>query len=82
MNVDLERMKNVDIRTVDRDSLVDIADVAVDTALPRRQRVEDYIRQIRNPYCFRCGGIVVKSTFADTGDTLEDRLEQCARRSG
>ena len=73
--IDLEQMKNVDIQTIDRDSLVDINDVRIDRRLPREQRLAEFIRQIKNPYCYRCGKVVVKVSFADTEATLEDRLE-------
>lgn len=41
-----------DIRDVDRSTLVDIRDVKVNTALPKRERILDFIRQIGNPYCY------------------------------
>ncbi len=72
---ELAQMSKVDVRTVDRDSLVDIETVQIDRELPREQRVEDFVRQIGNPYCFRCGKAVVKVSFADTDVTLEERLE-------
>lgn len=77
--IDLQQMRQVDIRTVDRDSLTDIKDIQIDRTLPRGQRFEDFLRQIGNPYCYRCGKAVVKVSFADTDATLEDRLEQYLR---
>lgn len=71
---ELESMKNVDIRTVNPATLRDIRDVKINTALPKEQRIQDYIRQIGNPYCYRHGKYVVKISFADTNVTLEDRL--------
>mgnify|MGYP000930393268 CR=1 FL=1 len=44
--------------------LVDIEKVVVRDDLPVKERVSDYIRQIRNPYCYRSHGIVVKISFA------------------
>lgn len=73
--IELARMKEVDIFTVDRESLVDIRDVQVDGKLPKEQRLAEFLRQIKNPYCYRCGKIVVKIGFADTEATLEERLE-------
>ena len=32
----------------------------------------DYIRQIKNPYCYLEGKTVVKISFADTDRTIED----------
>ena len=62
------------IQPIDRDSLVDISTVKIDPSLPRDQRIADYIRQIRNPYCYLSGGVVVRISFAETEATLEDRL--------
>jgi hypothetical protein len=72
----LENMRDTDIRTVDPETLVDIRDVTVNTSLPKEERLMDYLEQIKNPYCFRCGKTVVKVSFADTEATLEDRLER------
>ena len=71
---ELEEMQAVDVRTVDPKTLRDIRDVKINTALPKEQRIQDYIRQIGNPYCYRHGKYVVKISFADTDVTLEDRL--------
>ena len=71
---ELEAMKNVDVRTVNPATLRDIRDVKINTALPKEQRIQDYIRQTGNPYCYRHGKYVVKISFADTDVTLEDRL--------
>lgn len=73
--MDLQQMKQVDVQTVDRDSLMDIKEVQIDRTLPSGQRFEDFLRQIGNPYCYRCGKTVVKVSFADTDITLEDRLK-------
>lgn len=76
MPISLEQMKHIDVRSVDPTMLVDIRDVSVNTALPRDKRMEDYLSQIINPYCFKCGKTVVRVSFADTGATIEDRLEK------
>lgn len=67
-------MKNTDLATIDRDALVDIRDVKVNTALPKRKRALDFIRQIKNPYCYKHGKYVVKVGFTDTEVSLEERL--------
>lgn len=73
--IDLEAMQNVDIRTVDPATLVDIRNIKIRVDLPKQERILDFIRQIKNPYCFKCGDLIIKSTFADTDVTLEDRLK-------
>lgn len=72
--VNLDAMRHTDIRTVHKDMLVDIQDVRIDTSLPKRERIEDFIQQIKNPYCYRHGDYIVKVSFTDTETTLEDRL--------
>ena len=74
-NMDFKQMRNVDVRTVERESLADISKIHIDTRMPREQRLADFVRQIGNTYCYRCGKVVVKVSFAETNATLEDRLE-------
>ena len=76
MAMTLQEMREIDVRTVDPDTLVDIKKVTVNTDLTRDERQLDFLDQIKNPYCFKCGKAVVKVGFADTGATLEDRLER------
>lgn len=69
---ELEKMKDVDPRTVDRSTLVQRKDVKVRSRGTKQERVMDYIRQIKNPYCYLEGKTVVKISFADTDRTIED----------
>jgi hypothetical protein len=57
-------------------SLVDIRTISVDKTLPRELRIAEFIRQIKNPYHFKCGKFTVTAKYADTGLTLEDCLMQ------
>ena len=50
--MDAYTASDMDIRAVDPAALVDIRDVKVNTALPKRERILDFIRQIGNPYCY------------------------------
>ena len=56
--------------------LVDIRDVSVDQSLPKEERIAEFLRQIKNPYCFRCGKFTVRAQFAENGVSLEDCLKQ------
>ena len=57
------------------EALVDISTVVIDTNLPLNERVKSYLRQIKNPYHYKCGDITVRVSFADTNATLEERLK-------
>lgn len=74
-DTNVQALKNIDVRTVDPCTLVDIDDVNVDRKLPQEERLTDFVRQIRNPYCYKCGEAIVKISFSGTEATLEDRLE-------
>jgi hypothetical protein len=74
-----EQMKNIDIRTVDPKELVERQSVKVDMSLPREERIKEYIKQIKNPYCYLDGDVVVKVSFQEEGVTLEQRLEAYIR---
>ncbi len=73
---ELNKMKEVDIRTVDRNTLIDVRDVTVKKELPRSERILDYVRQIKNPYCYLDNGVAVKLSFKGTR-SLEDCLVSC-----
>ncbi len=59
-----EALKKVDVRTVDLEDLVDIREIEIDKALPEEQRIAQFVRQIKNPYCFKMGKIAVSVEFA------------------
>ena len=58
------------------DNLVDIRDVNVDKNLPKELRIKEYLRQIKDPYHFKCGKFTVTAKYAENGPTLEDCLER------
>ena len=60
---------------IDRSALVDIRSVEIDKDLTQTERFWEYIRQIKNPYCYKCDKVIVNISFIDTEETLEDRLE-------
>ena len=76
----LEEMKNINPKTVNPDTLVDIATVEVDRSLPRAEQMKQFLEQIKNPYLYKCNGVVVKIAYATTESTIEDRLEQYIRQ--
>ena len=49
---ELERLRQTDIRTVKKEDLVEQSTVHINRDLPKIERIIDYIKQIKNPYCF------------------------------
>ena len=56
----------------DLSELVDIRDVVIDKSLPLEERVKSYVEQIKNPYCFKVGDVVVRVSYAGKDKTLTD----------
>ena len=77
ISYDLASMRDIDIRAVDPATLIDIRDVKIDAALPQRERLLDFIRQVKNPYLYKYGKMVIQSSFGKTDATVEDAVERC-----
>ena len=52
--------------------LVDIRDVVIDKSLTLEERVKSYVEQIKDPYCFKVGDIVVRVSYAGKDKSLTD----------
>lgn len=75
----LAEMQGVDVRTVDPNNLQDIRDVKIDSSLTTEQKMVEYLKQIKNPYCYKHGKYVVKITYTEGGGSLNERLESYLR---
>lgn len=71
-----EELKSVDIRTVDKSTLTDIRDVKINPNLPTSERIKSFLMQVSNPYCVIVDGVAVKMSFADTSETINDRMKK------
>ena len=77
--IDIDAMRTIDPRTVDRSTLVQRSSVRLNPAASREERLRDFLEQIRNPYCYLDGKTVVKISFSKTDTTLEDCIEHYLR---
>jgi len=53
---------------------VDIQGIQIDLDAPVAQRAEQYLRQVKNPYHFRCGDIAVNVMFNPNGKPLKEAM--------
>ena len=74
-NPDIDAMKAVDIRNVDKSQLVDLNTVKIDDTKPVSERVESFLQQINNPYCFKIGDVAVKVYYKSEGPTFQQSFE-------
>ena len=78
-SMSIEEMKSIDVRNVRAEQLTDRRSIVIDQKLPRKERLRQYIRQVGNPYCYLDDGVIVKVSFSNTKETIEDRLEAYIR---
>lgn len=54
------------------DSLVDIRDVHIDRNQSREERVRSYVEQIKDPYNFKVGDVIVHVSYSDNNRSIND----------
>lgn len=72
----LEKLQSVDIRTVKPEDVVDIQQIKIDDGLSQQEKRREFIRQVKNPYCFRVGKVIVKASYSEKGVSLNERFEE------
>ena len=68
----LHELRNTKPTAADR---VDVTGIKFDMDAPAAQRAEQYLRQVKNPYAFRCGDVAVNVMFSPTGKPLKHAVE-------
>lgn len=77
---DLQRMQEVDVRTVNIEELTDLKDINIDTKLPVKEKLRSFAEQSSNLYIHRVGNFVVKVSFQKEGPTINDKMKEYIRR--
>ena len=70
----LSQLRAVDVRSVDKSSLIDLNQVSIDETKPVPERVAEFIRQIQNPYCFRIGDVAIKVVYKENGPSFQQNM--------
>ena len=65
---ELKNFKHISDEEIDRDSLVDVSTVDIRYDLPPKERMEDVLEKMKNPFVFKIGKYVVKTTLSDDAD--------------
>jgi len=73
---EIEEMKKVDVRTVDAGLLADIDKIEINRKLSKEERWQEFAGKVKNPFCFICNGMIVKTSYAETEESLETKLVQ------
>lgn len=73
---ELEQLKQVDVRTISHNELIDLKEIKIDEEASKKQRIQQFVEQIKNPFCFKVGEIVVSVGFSNDGISFEERMKQ------
>lgn len=77
---ELQEMAEVDVRTVDINTLTELSDIEVDTSKPVAQKLGMLSAQTKNIYVTRCDDYVVKVIHQKEGPTIDDKMAEHLRR--
>ena len=72
---EIRTMQNTDIRTVDKNTLIDLNSVEIDEKQPLEERMTSFVRQVQNPNCLRVGDVAVKVVYKEKGPTFQQNVE-------
>lgn len=75
-NATLSEMANADIRRMDFDELTDLSEIEIDSSLPVKDRVKQFVEKVGNPYCYKSHGVKIKLCFGGE-KSLADCLASC-----
>ena len=68
----LKKMSGVALEAADKCLLADAGSVKLDYSLPKDERIESYLSQVKNPYCFRLVDMCVKLEFPQDAPSLQE----------
>ena len=57
------------------DDLVDIRNIKINVNQPIQEKIVDFVKQVKNPYLFKVGDVVVKVNFNNNGSTFQEKFE-------
>lgn len=73
---DLDALSKTELSEICKDDLQDISQIKINTELPLKQRITQFLDEIKNPYCFLVGKSAVKVEFNDEGESLQNVLKK------
>lgn len=70
----LSVLEHTEIKGINSCTLVDLRDVKIQ-GNSASERLDSYLSQVQNPYCFKVGKTPVKISFATQGEPIETMLK-------
>lgn len=78
---ELSELKKIPIMELKREELSDAAEIVIDPSKTQNQRVQSFLRQVKNPFAQNVGDYVLQIGYMEgTEDTIDDRMVLLARK--
>lgn len=77
---DMKVMSEVDVRTVDRNTLTDLADIEINTSKPVAQKLGMFASQSSNIYIHKVDDYVVKVIHSKDAPGIDEKMSEHLRR--
>ena len=72
--------KDTEIALCDKNTLTDLKDITVDKSKSVMEKIESFTQQVKNPYLFKVGDVIVKVAYnggKDFSGALSSALCSC-----
>mgnify|MGYP007069907678 CR=1 FL=1 len=77
----INELKKIDIRSLERENLVDIRNIKIDDNMNASDKVKSFLAQVNNPFVQRIGDYIVVVGYNDnSNETIEDRMIYLAKK--
>lgn len=77
----LSELKKIPIMELRRGELSDAEEIVIDTSKSRKQRVQSFLGQVKNPFAQKAGEYILQIGYIEgTEETLDDRMVLLARK--
>ena len=73
---EMEELSKVSITSICPSELEELTSITIFTNASTGERMEMFLNDIKNPYCFKINGLPVKINFNNHNKTLEESLHE------
>ena len=70
----LKKYENIPLSEIDINEVDEITDIKVSKRKSSKDRILDFLNEVKNPYVFKLNGKLIKISFSETNKTADECL--------
>lgn len=70
----LNKYENIPLSEIDINEVDEITDIKVSKRKSSKDRILDFLNEVKNPYVFKLNGKLIKISFSETNKTADECL--------